>query len=51
MNRTRNRLADLLLNPQESLDVEYKRWVELAGNDQHKALCVSNSQCSRCIQD
>ena len=38
MNRTRNRLADLLLNPQESLDVEYKGWVELAGNDQHKAL-------------
>ena len=31
------RLADLLREPQEALDVEIKNWLDLAGNNAHKA--------------
>lgn len=33
----RSRLADLLLDPRESLDVEVKGWLDLVGNEEHKA--------------
>ena len=33
----RNRLSDLLLEPREALDVEIKNWLDLAGNNEHKA--------------
>ena len=32
-----NRLTDLLLDPQEALDVEIKSWLDLARNEEHKA--------------
>lgn len=32
-----SRLADLLLDPREALDVEIKGWLDLAGSDEHKA--------------
>ena len=32
-----NRLADLLRDPQETLDVEIKGWLDLARNQEHKA--------------
>ena len=31
----RNRLANLLLDPREALDVEIKNWLDLAGNNKH----------------
>ena len=33
-----NRLADLLRDPQETLDVEIKGWLDLARDDDHKAI-------------
>ncbi len=32
-----NRLADLLREPQEALDIEIKNWLDLTGNNEHKA--------------
>jgi len=32
-----SRLADLLLDPREALDVEIKGWLDLAASDEHKA--------------
>lgn len=32
-----SRLADLLLDPREALDVEIKGWLDLAGSEEHKA--------------
>jgi predicted HTH transcriptional regulator len=31
-------LEPLLATPAEALDVEHKRWLDLRGNDEHKAL-------------
>jgi hypothetical protein len=31
------RLADLLIDPHETLDVEYKEWIDIQGNNEHKA--------------
>ena len=31
------RLADLLVDPQETLDVEHKDWIDVVGNNDHKA--------------
>ena len=32
------RLADLLINPRETLDVEFKEWLDIAGNGDHQAV-------------
>ena len=31
------RLADLLVDPHETLDVEHKEWIDIAGNNDHRA--------------
>jgi hypothetical protein len=31
------RLADLLIDPHETLEVEYKEWIDIVGNNDHKA--------------
>jgi hypothetical protein len=31
------RLADLLIDPNETLDVEHKEWIDIVGNNDHKA--------------
>jgi hypothetical protein len=37
MASTARRLADLLIDPHETLDVEHKQWIDIAGNNDHKA--------------
>jgi hypothetical protein len=37
MPPTARRLADLLIDPHETLDVEHKEWIDLVGNNDHKA--------------
>jgi predicted HTH transcriptional regulator len=34
---TARRLADLLVDPHETLDVELKEWLDITGNNDHKA--------------
>jgi hypothetical protein len=37
MPPTARRLADLLIDPHETLDVEHKEWIDIVGNNDHKA--------------
>jgi predicted HTH transcriptional regulator len=32
------RLADLLIDPHETLEVEHKEWIDIVGNNDHKAI-------------
>jgi hypothetical protein len=38
MVSTARRLADLLIDPHETLDVEHKEWIDIVGNNDHKAV-------------